>query len=475
MFLPACVLLVGLAAAVDGRTTGRPFVQNGVLLVFSLLFYLYGSGALIALLLGVVAVTYAGGLVLHHTPWRRSALGLGVGLLVATLGYFKYAGFFLDQASGVSEWAGHGAFTWTAVALPVGISFFTFQAISYLVDVARREQEPLANPLDVALFISMFPQLIAGPIVRYGDVAAQLRSRRITGSDLALGAVRFTWGLLKKLLLADSVAPIADAAFAVPTPELHGGIAWLGALAYAVQIYFDFSAYSDMAIGLGRMFGFTFPENFARPYSAESITDFWRRWHQTLSFWFRDYVYIPLGGSRSGPWRTYAHLWTVFLLSGLWHGAAWTFVVWGAFHGTLLSLERLARRRSVPRAPLPVRRAVTFLWVVVGFTVFRAESLPHAGAVLRHMALPAGGPLGYDTTLPIGILDALTHRNVAMLLVGVATVALPATFTVGRYLTAPTPTPVRTLARLGVATGGAAVASGILATAHFSPFIYFRF
>jgi len=469
LFLPLSLLLVGGAALVDRLRRKRPTVQNLVLLALSLAFYLFGSGDQLFLLLGVVAITHIAGLVIERTAWRRAGLATGVGLQVAALGFFKYANFFVDQASIVSVWLGGSTVEWRHIGLPIGISFFTFQAISYLVDIYRREQEALDNPLDVALFISMFPQLIAGPIVRYGEVAAQLRQRHTTRTDLALGATRFTWGLVKKVWLADSVAAIADAAFNVPLAQLNSGVALLGAFAYAFQIYFDFSAYSDMAIGLGRIFGFRFPENFDRPYSAVSITDFWRRWHQTLSFWFRDYVYIPLGGSRGSSWHTYRNLWIVFLLSGFWHGAAWTFVIWGAFHGGLLSLERMARRRKLPQLPVPVRRLITFLLVVVGFTIFRAESLDQGLAFWTHMVWPSG------TELPPRMLPALSHRNVGILVLSFATVALPGSFTMGRFLSSDTPSTARSITRLAVATAGAVAVSAILATANFSPFIYFRF
>lgn len=444
-------------------------MQNGLLTIASLLFYLVGSGTLISLVLLVIAITYVCGLLLRVPTVARGALWFGVGSQILLLGYFKYANFFVEQASLASVLLGGTEFPWREVALPIGLSFFTFQAVSYLVDIARNEQEPLKNPLDVTLFISMFPQLIAGPIVRYGDVAAQIRARTISFDDLAAGAVRFVYGLTKKLVLADGVATIADAAFGLRADELTGAAAWAGALAYSCQIYFDFSAYSDMAIGLGRMTGFRFPENFERPYSAVSITDFWRRWHQTLSFWFRDYVYIPLGGSRGSPMRTLAHLWAVFLLSGLWHGAAWTFVAWGAYHGAWLSIERLGRKRK-PLLPVGVRRATTFAIVVVGFMLFRADSLTQAGHFFAKMAWP------FDAqTMPYVVTASMSHRNTLLLVVGLLTTAIPGSFVVGRWLSeAPSTWRVR-LARMTVMTFGATASAIEMASSSFSPFIYFRF
>jgi alginate O-acetyltransferase complex protein AlgI len=454
---------------VDRLRRGQPTIQNLVLLVLSLLFYLYGSGQHLLLLLAVVGVTYLAGLAIHHTRWRKAAAAVGITIQVGCLGFFKYANFFVDQAATVSGWLDGPRLTSPGIVLPVGISFFTFQAISYLVDIYRREQQPLRNPLDVALFISMFPQLIAGPIVRYGEVAAQLLRRSSTSSDVALGASRFTWGLFKKVWIADSVAAIADAAYGLPISQLNSASALLGAFAYGFQIYFDFSAYSDMAIGLGRIFGFTFPENFVRPYSAVSITDFWRRWHQTLSFWFRDYVYIPLGGSRKGAIRTYVNLWTVFLLSGFWHGAAWTFVIWGAYHGFWLSVERRLRKWSGPTLPVPVRRGITFVLAVVGFTIFRAESLEQGWTFYTQMFWPSS----FD--LHVNLLPALTHRNLLVFALCFGTVLLPGTFTMGRWLSSAQPSRVRSVARVLVAVVAAAMVSANLATSNFSPFIYFRF
>ena len=470
VFLPLTLALWVLAAGADGVLRRGPWVQNLLLLVASLAFYFYGSGDQLGLLLGVVGVTYVAGLLVGSERWGRTALGVGVSVQVAALGYFKYANFFVDQVGALSGLVGGPAVTMAAVALPVGISFFTFQAISYLFDIYRREQQPLRSPLDLALYISMFPQLIAGPIVRYGEVARQLHDRPLTRSLVATGAVRFIWGLFKKLVIADSVATIADAAYGLPVEALTTPAAWLGALAYALQIYFDFSAYSDIAIGLGRMFGFRFPENFRRPYSAESITDFWRRWHMTLSFWFRDYVYIPLGGSKASRWSTYRNLWAVFLLSGLWHGAAWTFVFWGAFHGGLLTLERMWRGRKAPRLPVALRRARTFALVVLGFAMFRADTMSQTLALWQHIFVPS------DLTVPVEVAITLSHKNVGILLLGLLTTALPGRFVTGRWLTeGKLDAGLPRLVRWGVLVGGAFLASLTLASSDFSPFIYFRF
>lgn len=262
--------------------------------------------------------------------------------------------------------------------LPLGISFFTFQALSYIADVYTHKVVPARSPLNFGMYHSLFPQLIAGPIVRYVEIADAVHYRETTLGRTSEGICRFCIGLGKKLIIADTVGSIADKIFALPSNELTFALAWLGLVCYTLQIYFDFSGYSDMAIGLGRLFGFDFPENFNQPYRSRSITEFWRRWHMTLSRWFRDYVYVPLGGNRRGPWRTYRNLVIVFFLCGLWHGAAYTFVVWGLYHGGLLIIERLyvARFGELPRGPLAW--ATTLLLVMIGWVFFRSATLPDA-------------------------------------------------------------------------------------------------
>jgi alginate O-acetyltransferase complex protein AlgI len=284
------------------------------------------------------------------------------------------------------------------VLLPIGISFFTFHAISYVVDVYRRDATAQKSPVHAALYLLLFPQLIAGPIIRYRDLADQLARRMVTLEDFAEGVRRFVVGLAKKVLVANVVAGPADKIFGMPLAELTPAHAWLGVVCYTIQIYFDFSGYSDMAIGLGRMFGFRFPENFRWPYIASSIQEFWRRWHISLSTWFRDYLYVPLGGSRVSTARTYANLVTVFFLCGLWHGASWNFVIWGLYHGVFLVAERvvngpasrMGQRRAAERQSNTVRAIATHAYavlvVMVGWVFFRADTLPGAIAFLQAMA-----------------------------------------------------------------------------------------
>jgi alginate O-acetyltransferase complex protein AlgI len=287
----------------------------------------------------------------RNLPLRRArakrALTAGILLNIGTLAYFKYFNFGIESLSSLLVMLGGREITAWQVILPIGISFYVFQATSYLIDVYRGDAEPAKSYLDVAAYITLFPQLVAGPIVRYGHIAPQLSSREHSIPRFSEGAWRFMIGFAKKVLIADSVASLANAGFGVAAP--HAGDAWLGLTAYAVQIFFDFSGYSDMAIGLGLMIGFRFPENFDRPYTSRSITEFWRRWHMSLSRWLRDYLYIPLGGNRLGSRRTYANLLTVMVIGGLWHGAAWTFVLWGAWHGVWLAAERLITRRREGR------------------------------------------------------------------------------------------------------------------------------
>ena len=378
-FLPAVLLL-------NGCSRGRG--SNVLLLVASLLFYAWGEGIYLLVMLASILGNFAAGLLIDRcrlTTAGRAALGLGVGLNLVLLGFFKYATFLVDNLNQLLALVGLPAVALAPVHLPIGISFFTFQAISYLMDVHRGTVRAQRNPLDLGLFIALFPQLIAGPIVRYHDIAAEIVRRRVTSVDFAAGAERFIYGLAKKVLLANPLGLVADKIFALPVAELSPALCWLGALCYTFQIYYDFSGYSDMAIGLGRMFGFHFLENFNYPYVAASIRDFWRRWHISLSSWLRDYVYIPLGGNRGGAVRTAANLWAVFFLCGLWHGAAWTFVAWGLFHGFFLVIERSPLGRLLDRLWLPLRHLLTLVVVVAGWVLFRSETLAEALAFLGIM------------------------------------------------------------------------------------------
>ena len=391
-------------------------MRNVVLLVESLIFYIWGSGALVVVLLASVAVNYVTGSVVERgvTTGKKNLVRAGVTIAVITnlavLGYFKYANWIVAQLNEIGEALGIGTIAWTNVILPIGISFYTFQSMSYTIDISRKRVKHLSNPIDFAVYVALFPQLIAGPIVRYHEIAAQLKSRVLSSEGFAEGAVRFIHGLAKKVIIADNVAAVADVAFRVGGEGLSLHQAWLGIVAYTLQIYFDFSGYSDMAIGLGKMMGFTFPENFKHPYSAVSVTDFWRRWHITLSNWFRDYVYIPLGGSAGTTHQTYRNLWIVFLLTGIWHGANWTFVVWGAYHGMLLIVERITNQRPVGDdvSYEPIRRVVVLFFVIMGWVVFRAPDLAAAGAYWQALLVPkAVSSAAFAATVTTSALIAL--------------------------------------------------------------------
>ncbi len=466
LFLPAALLL---------HWAAPKRLRNGVLLVASLLFYTWGGGAFVLILLASIAVDYWAGWLAEighdrdRPRWRAAAVGTSVGVNLCLLGYFKYANFFVDQWNDVGSALGIGTIAWTNIALPIGISFFTFQSMSYTIDVARGRARHLRSPVDFALYVSLFPQLIAGPIVRYHEISDQMRVRHTRLDDVAQGVLRFSHGLVKKVVVADAVAAVADAAFGLPGGELTTTAAWIGLAAYTVQIYFDFSGYSDMAIGLGRMLGFTFPENFRRPYSALSITDFWRRWHITLSNWFRDYLYVPLGGNRGTAAATYRNLVVVFLLTGLWHGADWTFVAWGAYHGGLLIVERLTGQRPVRSASwAPLRRIVTLLLVMVGWAVFRADSVLHAGDYLEALFTWQG------SGVPVPVADALTVKATVTLVAAGAVAVLPGSFVGGRFL-ASGEARWAPAARAAVMVLALPYAMLLVASGTFSPFLYFRF
>lgn len=384
----------------------------------SCLFYAWWRLDFLILLLGMSLATYLlGRRVAENLPRKRrrarAAAAAGVLLNLSILAYFKYFDFGIANLNAVLALLGLRSVTAWRVLLPVGISFYSFQAIGYLVDVYRGESSPASCFLDLALYLVLFPKLLAGPILRYRDFASQLKRRTHTFEAWSEGAGRFMTGLCKKVLIADLAAKLADAVFALQRPSFAD--AWLGALAYTVQIYFDFSGYSDMAIGLGRLMGFRFVENFNLPYLSRSIGEFWRRWHISLSSWLRDYLYIPLGGSRRGPLRTYVNLFLVMLLGGLWHGAAWTFAAWGAWHGALLALERWLRSRR-PQRPFAFGIPPTLLFVVLGWVLFRSPSF---GAALRlYYGMIGGNGFGISAALGWQIsASALTASAAGFLLI----------------------------------------------------------
>ncbi|WP_158848238.1 MBOAT family O-acyltransferase [Saccharothrix deserti] len=446
--------------------------RNGVVAVASLLFYVSGAGGTTLLLLACMVVNFLAGRRLEPgSPGDRrlvlvGAIAVDLGVLII----WKYAGFATAQLHDIASVVG-ADLPVLELALPIGISFYTFHHISYVVDVYRGERPALREPVAFVTYIAMFPQLVAGPIVRYREIADQLPQPRMHRlDDIAAGFPRFALGLCKKVIIADSLAPMVDACFATPADEMTTAVAWLGAVGYTLQLYFDFSGYSDMAIGLGRMLGFRLPENFARPYSSVTITEFWRRWHMSLSRWFRDYVYIPLGGNRGGVVQTYRNLTIVFVLTGFWHGANWTFLVWGLFHGGLLVLERRFGWDSAPvttRARI-ARRALTMLLVVIGWVFFRSADLGTAFTIIGHLLLP-------DLSgLTEAVAAAATNQRIVLLLLALAIVALPDHPVTGPYLES-SRDKVATAARVSLMTVGVGYAAILVASGTFSPFLYYQF
>jgi alginate O-acetyltransferase complex protein AlgI len=394
--------------------------RNRWLLGASYVFYGWWDPRLVPALFALTLATFwlARWLGREDLPESRRRLGLaaGVGLALAVLFAGKYLGFAFDNYDRLAAalgWATAPSVRW---ALPLGISFFTFHAISTLVDVHRRDAKPMASLVDFACYLAFFPQLIAGPILRFGYIAPAYAERRHSWEQAASGFALFSLGLAKKVIIANTLAPVADLAFGAR--ELDAPTAWFGLVAYGLQIYYDFSGYSDMASGLARLFGFEFPRNFNAPYLAESIADFWRRWHISLGGFLRDYLYIPLGGNRRGPWRTGLNLLIVMVLGGLWHGAAWTFVAWGLWHGGLLVAERLLGGRAWYAAlPRFLRVLATFFLVLLGWVFFRAESLAAAGDYFAALGR-FGGVDGAPVRLLGAELFALPH--VLILVLGLA-------------------------------------------------------
>ncbi len=441
-------------------------LKNYTAIGASLIFYAWGAPRFLPVVVGLGVVDYA----LSHQIARSEGrlkkllLAAGVTMHLSVLVYFKYSNFFVGELDRLFDHFGFAPIAWTKVVLPIGVSFITFEEISYLTDVFRGDARPARRLSQYLLFLTLFPHSIAGPIFRWKDLEAQL-AERTHGWQLAReGFERFATGLAKKVLIADSVGITADGVFGLPADQLSPGLAWLGAGAYALQIYFDFSGYSDMAIGLGKLIGFRFKENFNCPYISASITEFWTRWHISLSSWLRDYLYIPLGGNRRGGRRALLNVMIVFTLSGLWHGAAWTFVMWGIFHGAFVTIERVLGEERRDRIPLVTRHVLTLAIVTVGWVFFRAASFDQATSIIAAMFGHARGAPGP------ALDDLMPHFALAAFVIGVAIVLAPIA---RKYRELAVPS-VPVLARFGYLT--IFVLSAIhLTNTRFTPLIYFKF
>jgi alginate O-acetyltransferase complex protein AlgI len=439
--------------------------KNGVLLLGSLVFYAWGEPRFVPLLMASALLNYGFGLVIGRAVARRKLLlGLGVAANLGMLGYYKYLGFFTEV---LNQALAH-KLSAPVIVLPLGISFFVFQGLSYLIDVYRGQVNPQKSFWNFAMYKAMFPQLIAGPIVRYQQIAGEIEHRVVSSERLWRGFRQFATGLAQKVLIANTIALPADQLFAAGPASLGVGGAWLAVACYSVQILYDFAGYSNMAIGIAHMLGFSYPPNFQRPYSAVSVTDFWRRWHMSLSSWFRDYVYIPLGGNRGAPWRTYANLALVFLLCGLWHGAAWTFIVWGAWHGALLVLERAGLGRQLARLPAVVGQGYTLLMVMIGWVFFRAADLPTALHLLQAMFGQAGTGVAvqpHDWHIDMGPVQW------SALAVGIALAVWRLPQPAQPFVA----TGWRRVAGMAAALLALVLCGATLAAGTYNPFIYFRF
>jgi len=401
-FLPLLMLLYY-------RFTSEHSKRNRLLLVFSLIFYAWGEPLFVFVMLGCIFANYwfAREIELDYSKNKKKyILTLMLAFNLGLLAVFKYSGFIVGNLNSLFSLE----LSVPHIALPIGISFFTFQGISYVIDVHRKKAEAFKNPFDVGLYISFFPQLIAGPIVRYETIAKELRQRNATEDDFIQGTSRFILGIAKKVILANQFALVADKAYSFPADSVSLTLAWMGAVAYTLQIYFDFSGYSDMAIGLGKLFGFHFPENFNHPYLAKSISDFWRRWHISLGSWFRDYVYIPLGGSRGGKLMQLRNIAVVWLCTGIWHGANWTFIVWGIYFGIFIIIEKFTGLEKFLQKSKISGHIYTMTIVIFGWVLFRSESITYALDFMKSMFAMNG----QFTAEPITLLYLHDYRFVYM-------------------------------------------------------------
>ena len=435
--------------------------SNLFLLMLSLLFYAWGEPIYVLLMIfsGFVNYWLAVGMDAYDAK-RKLLLLLTVVFNIGLLGLFKYADFMILSFNNVLN----AHLSLLHLPLPIGISFYTFQTMSYVLDVYRKETPVQKNYFSLLLYITFFPQLIAGPIVKYHDVAVEIKKRYVTLNGTATGLRRFVFGLSKKVLLANTMAVVVDKLYALPNSDISTSVAWMAAIAYLFQIYFDFSGYSDMAIGMGDMFGFHFLENFNYPYIAISIQDFWRRWHMSLSSWFKLYVYIPLGGNQKGNTRTIFNRILVFFLTGLWHGAAWTFVFWGLYHGMFLLLEQTLLK--VEKWPRPLRHIYTLLIVLIGFVIFRSDNFTQALVFIRSMFTFTSATANGASQLML-----LTTPSIVLLFGICAIASTPVT----KFIQSKGPTLISNYLSYGIAVVLWFLCLFSLSATTYNPFIYFRF
>ena len=443
-------------------------LRNLWLLAASLLFYAWGEPVYIRLMVASILFNYLCGLGVAALQ-KREKKGIAKTLLIlcvvgniGALGVFKYADLLIGTINGIA--GSHLALL--ELALPIGISFYTFQALSYVIDVYRGTVAAQKNPITFGTYIALFPQLIAGPIVQYKTVEEQLSCRRETAAQFAAGIGRFTVGLGKKVLIANQVGALWDTVSALPQAQLAAGTAWLGALAFTFQIYFDFSGYSDMAIGLGKMLGFEFLENFDYPYLSRSITEYWRRWHISLGTWFREYVYIPLGGNRRGLSRQILNLIIVWGLTGLWHGASWNFLLWGLYYGVILIVEKVWLLRPLQKAPAAVQHLYSLLLIILGWIIF---ALTDFSAIGGYFAALFGAHGGLDSST----MYLLTSNLILLVIAGFASTRLPAKLAAG-FVQRLTPTG-QTAVKCVFYTGVLLMCIAFLVGDSYNPFLYFRF
>ena len=445
--------------------------RNVILLLFSIVFYAFGAPTFVLLLLGSTVINFYLVKLLYKSEnlvHKKIFAGLAIAVSLGLLAYFKYANFFVGNLNALLAVFGLQPFTFAKVLLPIGISFFTFQSITYVVDTYRNVHKPMERLTDYMLYIIMFPQLIAGPIVRYCDIADEIRHREQNWSESLQGFYRFVIGLSKKVLIADVIGHQVDMLLSGDLLTMNTGTAWITIIAYTMQLYFDFSGYSDMAIGLGKIMGFHFPENFDNPYNSASVSEFWRRWHITLGTFMRNYLYIPLGGNRCSKPRMYFNLWVVFLLSGLWHGASWNFVIWGAYHGFWLVLERIGLGKIYEKMGKIPSVIITFLIVTVGWAIFRIENLSDAFTFLSRLF-----SFDFQTIIPIQSLQFCTTLIVALIFAFIA--LFPFGNKIQNFVFYTNFSKKQHLAVWSVCIVLFLFCLGALNAIGFSPFIYFRF